>query len=132
MKQLLLICVMLVLGISLHAQQAYQTLSVDTVKGAQTKYFTATADVKYVGVATFDFTAKGFGTSDSCYFTLEGKNQGTTWLPVSGQTAKHGGTVAKDYQLIANPVTFINYRLKVLGKASDTCRISQPLFIYKK
>jgi len=131
MRKLILICVTLVLGISLHAQNSYQELKADTVKGAQTKYIPASANVTFNGIATFDFSAKGFGTNDTCTITLQGKNQGTSWVSTSA-TTKHGGVTAKDYQLVANPATFLNYRLQIVGKATDTVRVYQPLFISKK
>lgn len=121
-----------VLGITAFCQQGYQTFSADTVKGAQTHYITSTVNCAYNGFATFDFTLKGFGASDSCTVTLEGKNQGTTWLTVGSQIQAYKSNVATNYQLIANPVQFLNYRLKIVGKATDTVRLSAPLFIYKR
>jgi len=132
MRKLIILLCFVALGAALHAQAGYQSFNADTVKGAQTKYFTSTVNCNYNGYATFDFTLKGFAASDSCTVTLQGKNQGTTWLTVGTQIQVYKSNVATSYQLVANPVQFLTYRLQVVGKATDTVRISAPLFIYKR
>lgn len=132
MRGLLLICLLAVIVTAVNAQAGYQTFNADTVKGAQTKYITSAVTCRENGYATFDFTLKGFAASDSCTVTLQGKNQGTTWLTVGTQIQVYKSNVATSYQLVANPVQFLTYRLQIVGKATDTVRISAPLFIYKK
>jgi hypothetical protein len=132
MKRLIIISLLAFVALAVNAQQGYQTFKADTVKGAQTKYVTSSVNCQYSGYATFDFTLKGFGASDSATVTLQGKNQGTTWFTVGSQIQVYKSNVATDYQLIANPVQFLSYRLKFQGKATDTVRISAPLFIYKR
>ena len=122
---------MVILGITANAQAGYQTFTLDTVKGAETIYFTSTVNCPYYGIATFDFTLDGFNT-DSCTVTLQGKNQGTTWLTVGTQIQPYKSTAATAYQLIANPASYLNYRIKVEGKATDTVKVTLPLFIYKR
>jgi len=116
---------------TLNAQQGYQTFANDTVKGAQTKYVTSSVKCSYSGYATFDFTLDGFGT-DSCTVTMQGNNQSTTWITVPSQIQQYKSATATNYQLVANPVQFLYYRLKIEGKATDTVKYSSPLFIYKK
>lgn len=131
MKKLFILVCLVALGAAAHAQAGYQSFTADTVKGAQTKYFTSTVNAPYLGQVTFDFTLDGFGT-DSCTVTLQGKNQGTTWLTVGTQIQQYKSATATNYQLYDYPVKFLNYRLKVEGKATDTVRISAPLLIYKR
>jgi hypothetical protein len=131
MKKLIILVCLVALGAAAHAQAGYQTFVADTVKGAQTHYITSTVNCSYNGFATFDFTLDGFNT-DSCTVTLQGKNQNTTWLTVGTQIQPYKSTTATSYQLIANPATYLNYRLKVEGKATDTVRLYNPLFIYKR
>lgn len=132
MKKIFTICLFAFIVLAVNAQQGYQHFTADTVKGAQTHYLTSGVNVAYPGFVTFDFTLKGFGSSDSCTVTMQGKNQDSTWYTVSGQIQAYKSNVATNYQLIANPVTFLSYRLKIEGKATDTVRIYRPLLIYKR
>jgi hypothetical protein len=131
MKKLFIIVCLVALGAAAHAQAGYQTMNADTVKGAQTHYITSTSGCPYYGYISFDYTIKGFGTGDSAYVQLQGKNQGTTWIDV-GSKVGYGSNASIDKQVTQNPSSFLNYRLKITGKTGDTVRVSAPLFIYKR
>lgn len=137
MKSILLICVTLVLGISLHAQQAYQVLSADTTKGAQTKYITATSECKYAGGVSFEFTLKGFAASDDITVVLQGSNDGDNGLAAFTKafdidTVAYSNNTVVNQIMFDNPAKYKRYRLKLTGAVGDTVRVYNPLFIYKR
>ena len=127
MRATILIGVMLILGISLHAQSAYQPFTTDTTKGAETNYNTAGKEVNYMGLATFDFTV----SHDTATVILQGSNNSWT-TAYDIDTASHNSTTAANYQLCANPVTYQKYRLKKATATGDTAYYTNILFIYKK
>ena len=131
MKNIILIFALLVLGISAQAQQVYQTFNADTTKGAQTKYITATSDIKYLGLASFEFTLKGFAASDDITVTLQGSNDNFTKVFDIDTTTYSNNTVVSAV-MFDNPAKYLKYRLKLVGASGDTVRVYNPIFINKR
>jgi hypothetical protein len=131
MKNILISLVMLVLGTSLQAQQTFQKFNADTTKGAQTKYFTATPSAKYYGIASFEFTVKGFAASDDITVTMQGSNYGFTKVFDIDTVTYSNNTVVSSI-IHDVPAKYIQYRLKCVGAVGDTVRVYNPIFIYKK
>jgi len=131
MRNLILISLLVVLGIAANAQAGYQTFTADTTKGAQTKYITSTVATPYMGLASFEFTLKGFAASDDIVVTLQGSNDSFTKV-FDVDTTTYSATTVNSYVMIDNPAKYLKYRLKLVGASGDTVRVYNPIFIYKR
>jgi len=132
MKNLLIICLFLALGVSANAQQVYQEFAVDTIKG-DTATTTATADVKYAGFVTWDYTYAGYTAGDTCYVDFQGSNDDWTTSQTLSTTTLIHGTTAANQHLVDDPAEYMNYRLvKRAFEAQDTVVFTNKLFIFKR
>jgi len=131
MKKLLFICLLAILGMAANAQQVYQTFDAATING-DTATITS-ANVKYNGVITWDYTFTGNATGDTCYVDFQGSNDSWTTYQTISTTTLIAGTTAANQHLVDNPSEFFNYRLvKRAYEISDTVAFTNQLFIFKR
>lgn len=129
----ILICLLALIVNAANAQQAYQTFAADTING-DTAITAATAQAKYNGFVTFDFSIKGKASNDTVFVYFEGSNNnGTTWYRLDTVRHIQSGSAYTNYQVSDNPAKYLNYRLyKAAYEVSDTAYIKNKLFIYKR
>lgn len=133
MRALLLISLIVVLGITANAQQVFQTFANDTVKG-DTLVTAATASIPYFGIVTFDFNVKCKAVGDTVYIDFQGSNDNFASVKtISTTTHIQSGTAYTNYQLLANPATYLKYRItKRAYEISDTAYFTHKIFIFKR
>ena len=131
MKKLLFICLLAILGMAANAQQVYQQFDAATLNG-DTATITS-ADIKYNGVVTFDYTAVGNAVGDTCYIDFMGSNDNWTTSQTISTTTFIAGTTSANQHLVDNPSEFFNYRLRMRAyEVTDTVAFTNQLFIFKR
>jgi hypothetical protein len=131
MKKLLILCLFVVLGMAANAQQVYQEFDDATINGDTVSV--TSADVKYNGFVTWDYTAVGVSAGDTCYIDFQGSNDGWTSVQTISTTTFIQGTTTKDQHLVDDPSEYFNYRLYKRALAStDTVAFTNQLFIFKR
>lgn len=123
----------MIVAIAANAQQAYQTFTQDTTKGAETIYFTATAKVPYVGQISFEGICDGFAASDDVVIILQGTNDSFATKAFNIDTIPtYSSTTPTPFILKDVPADYLYYRLKCTGAATDTVLIKNVIFQYKR
>jgi hypothetical protein len=133
MKNLFLGLLLLV-ALSVNAQQGVQTFAADTING-DTLVTTSTVNVPYNGFVTFDFDVKGKAQNDTVLIDFQGSNDNwTSFKTISTTTHIQGASaVYTKYQLSASPATYMRYRLyKRAYEVADTAYFRYKIFIYKR
>jgi len=131
MKKLFILCLFVILGMAANAQQVYQEFDAATING-DTATVTS-ADVKYNGVITWDYTATGNAAGDTCYIDFQGSNDDWTTSQTISTLEFIAGTTAADQHLVDNPSEFFNYRLRKRAyEVTDTVAFTNQLFIFKR
>lgn len=133
MKKFLIISLLAFVAFAVNAQQGYQTFANDTVKG-DTLTTSSTVNVPYNGFVTFDFNVKGKAVGDTVYIDLQGSNDNWTSVKtISTTTHIQAGTAYTNYQLLANPATYLKYRIRKRAyEVADTAYFTNKIFIYKR
>jgi hypothetical protein len=107
-------------------QAANQVFSNDTIKGAETKYFTGTKESSiYQGIAGFVFTT----AHDDATVYLQGCYNTNAWYDVD--TVAVTGSPAVNRETYQAPPRYKYYRLKAVGTGGDTCYFSNVRFYLK-
>lgn len=121
------------LGMAVNAQQGYMTFYNDTVNG-DTVVNTSSVNVPYNGFITFDIDVKGKAVGDTVYIDFQGSNDSwTSYKTISTTTHIQAGSAFTKYQLLANPATYLRYRLTYRAyEVADTAYFKNQVFIYKR
>jgi len=133
MRKLIIISLLVFLGFAANAQQNIQFFANDTVKG-DTLTTSATAIVPYFGLITFDFNVKGKAVGDTVYIDFQGSNDNFVSVKtISTTTHIQSGTDYTNYQLLANPATYLKYRIRKRAyEVADTAYFINKIFTYKR
>lgn len=136
MKTLKLALIAATLGLSYNAtgQIVEHVFANDTVKGAQTKYFTSGYKVKdYSGIVLFSLVKTDIADSLSA-LNIQGANHSDFTDAVNlGSTAALAATTTNGATILYETVPkYMYYRLRATCAAGDTVAISKVKFIYKK
>jgi hypothetical protein len=133
MRNFLIIAMLVVLGTAASAQQGYMTFYGDTING-DTVVNTSSINVPYNGFITFDTDVKGKAVGDTVYIDFQGSNDSwVSYKTISTTTHIQAGTAYTKYQLLANPATYLRYRLTYRAyEVSDTAYFKNQVFIYKR
>lgn len=128
---ILILILLTVLGMEAGAQQVYQPFATSTVNGDTS--ITSTANVNYLGIVTFDYTATGNTTGDSCYIDFQGTNTGWVTYDNLSTLLFIEGTTSSDQHLLDDPAEYLNYRLvKRAYEVTDTFDFTNQTFIFKR
>lgn len=131
MKKLLYICLFVILGMTANAQQVYQEFTAIDIEGDTSTV--VSADVKYNGVITFDYTFTGNSVGDTAYVDFQASNDDWTTYQTISTTTLIAGTTAANQHLVDNPSEYMNYRLNLRAyEVGDTVAFTNLLFIFKK
>ena len=132
MKKFLVLVLFVVLGMTVNAQQGYQTFAADTING-DTLITTSTVNIPYDGFVTWDYTYDGKSANDTAYVDFQGSNDNwTTWQTLS-TTTLIDGTTAVNQHLVDDPAEYMRYRLvKRAYEVTDTVIFKNKLFIYRR
>lgn len=133
MKQLFLLVMLVGLGLTLNAQQAYQTFPNDTTEGDVNEYFTSTVKCGYVGQISFEGILDGFAASDDVVVILQGTNDSFATKAFNIDTIPtYSSTTATKFILKDVPADYLYYRLLCDGASGDTVLIKNVIFMYKR
>lgn len=133
MKKLFFLVMLVGLGLTLNAQQAYQTFTQDTTEGNMDIYFTATAKCGYVGQISFEGILDGFAASDDVVVILQGTNDSFATKAFNIDTIPtYSSTTPTKFILKDIPADYLYYRLYCDGATGDTVLIKNVIFMYKR
>lgn len=133
MKKLLILVLFVALGVTLNAQQGYQTFTQDTTLGDETIYFTSTVKCPYVGQISFEGICDGFAASDDVVIILQGTNDAFATKAFNIDTIPtYSSTTATPFILKDVPADYLYYRLLCDGASGDTVLIKNVIFQYKR